>query len=546
MRENLIIDENLEQVYNELLDDAISQKKEVTLGTLGCSMYPLLKDGYRVSFKKTAINKLKWLDLIVFRDKKYLISHRFIKTTRKGNQINLISKADSLLKYDAPIAEEDFIGVVTTIRKTDKTIYLNTLEGRLRSYLNILISPLYLFISKIKQKPERNNFAKENELLILFSKINIDKRCIGRIKEILPGNLNWGYISEMIQRNFIAPFMFKNIKSYGLENQVPEEIQGNVRQISIWKISRDTRLSLELKNILGSFKRNNIKVMVLKGAHLSEEVYADTFLRWMGDIDILAKIEDWPKIKDILKGMDFRSNLAEYDNWRLTHLDYHLTFFKNGIKLEIKFNIWLMDFPYFKNDIWGNAREITIRGEKAYVPSLEDTLLIACANLARHNYSGLIWFCDIREIVERFRGSLNWDTVIRRAQDKDIDCLVYYALYYSSRLLKFEVPEDILQKFKISFIKRQLHKFFWDGKIILLQKEGHPPRARMVFEIVALLFCGKISFQPQKLLQMFIYISKVIIPNRTHLSRRYGIDRDSPKLIFYYLLQPFPLRHKNF
>jgi len=538
MKEDLIVNENLERIFNELLNDAIRQKKEVALETGGRCMEPFLKEGDRISFKKSDLNKLKWLDLIVFKKKNSFISHRFIKTVRKNNQIYIISKTDISGKYDDPIREEDFIGLITTIGKPDKIIYLNTLEGRLRSYLNILIAPLYLFISKIKSKQGKNYLEKENELLILFSKIDIDKNVIDRIKEILSGNLNWGYISEMTKQNFIAPFMSKNIISCELKNQVPEEIQENVRQISAWQISRDKRLSLELKNILGIFKRNNIKVMVIKGAHLSEEVYADTFLRWMGDIDILAKIDDWSKIKDTLQQMGFRFYDADYDSWRLTHLDYHTTFFKNDLKLEVKFNLWLMDFPYFKNDIWENVREIVLREEKAYVPSLEDTLLIACANLARHNYSGLIWFCDIREIVERFRDKINWDTVIRRAQEKDIDCLVYYALYYSSRLLKFEVPEDILQKFKISFIKRQLHKFFWDGKIILWQKAGYPPRARMVFEIVALLFCGKISFKPRKLLKMLIYITSVIMPNRVSLSWRYGIDRDSPKLIFYYLLQP--------
>lgn len=529
-----LLNGNLECIFDELLNGAIRENKEIALESIGDCMQPLLKEGDKISFKKVDINKLRLPDLIVFKEKNNYISHRFIKTVRKNDRTYIISRSDVFRKYDYPIAEEDFIGLITKIGKVNKTIYLDTFKGRLKSYLNIFIAPLFL----LKRKKEY--FRNENEFLTSISGVNIDKHSITRVKELLSKDLNWDYISAKIKWNFIAPFISKNIiKNDGLKDLVPKKIREEVRQTCAWQLHHDTKIYSELKNVLNTFNSNNIKAIVLKGAHLGEEVYGTTFLRWMGDIDILAKIGDWPKIKDILQKLGFKFREADYDDWGLRYLDNHITFFKSGVKLELKFNVWHIDFPFFKDDLWQRARGIILAGEEALVPSIEDTLLIACASLTRHSYVRLIWLCDIREIIDKFRETINWNAVIKKTKEKDIDCIVYYALYYSSRLLNYEISEDILKRLKPSFIKRKLHNFFWNEKIILWKKEGHPVRAKIPFEIAILLFAGKISFKLKKLLKMLLYISNVIIPSKTHLSRRCGINKDSPKLIFYYLLQPF-------
>jgi signal peptidase I len=530
-----IINEDLEQTFDELLRDAIVQKKEVTLENTGHSMEPLLKPGDLVSFKKVNINKVKWLDLVVFSDNNNYISHRVIKIIRKNGRVYIISKSDISGKYDKPIQEENFIGIITKIKKPDKTIFFDTLEGRLRNYMNILISPLYLF------KQRKEYFKNENDFLMLISRTYLDRSSIIKVENLLFKNLNWDHVFERIRGNFIAPFALKNIiKNSELQHQIPLIVQEKIKEIVHRQLYNDTKVCLELKSLLSAFNRNNIKVMVIKGAHLGEEVYGNTFLRWMGDVDILARTNDWSKIKEILQNIGFECRgKDDYDYWGLDYLDNHITFFKNGVRLELKFNIWQMDFPFFEKDIWQRARSVILREEEVLVPSIEDTLLLACASLTRHSYAKLIWFCDIREIIDRFRGAIDWDIVIRRAKEKDIDCIVYYSLYYSSKLLKYEIPQIILQRLKPSFIKEKLHNFLWDEKVILWRKEGHPLRADIPFEFAILLFGGKISFKPKKLLKMLLYISSVIIPPRVHLSRRYRIDENSPRLIFCYLLQPF-------
>jgi hypothetical protein len=48
----------------------------------------------------------------------------------------------------------------------------------------------------------------------------------------------------------------------------------------------------QLKEILIEFNKNNIPVILLKGAHLAQFVYGNIALRLMSDIDLLVKKED--------------------------------------------------------------------------------------------------------------------------------------------------------------------------------------------------------------------------------------------------------------
>lgn len=533
---------NLEQNIESLLKEALSQHKEATLEGSGWSMSPLLEKGDKISFKKTELGKLCRADLVVFKKNNNYIAHRFIKIIHRDKRVYLISKSDILIKYDDPIRPEDIIGRVTRIQKPNATIYLDSPGGKFKSYLNIFIAPFYYFmfsIFKNGREPGGESRADEKEFLKSVLGITPDMARVEKLRGLIQKDLNWDYILEKAKWNLIMPFFLRNVVNGGLRGQVPADVLEKAKKIYYWQIYHDTASYANLDNLLDAFYRQNIKIIILKGAQLGEEIYKDTFLRQMGDIDILAKIDDWPEIKAVFLGLGFNCRQDEYDTWGLSYLDNHIAFSKNNKKIELKFNLWPVDFPYFRTDIWDNSREVFINGQKAFVPSLEDTLLIACVSLARHDYSGLIWFYDIKEIIAKFTRLIDWEELIRRAKEKDIDCMVYYALYYSSKLLDYKLPEGILKRLHPVFLKRCLHRFFWDKDIILWLKEGYPPRARISFEVAVLLFAGKISLKPQKLFKLLKYIYKIILPGKKHLLKRCKVKNKSPRLVFCYIWQPF-------
>lgn len=116
-----LINNKLEQAFNELLDGAVKQKREITLVSAGECMSPLLNKGDLISFKRVDINKLKRTDLIVFKLKDIYGARRFIKTVTNNGQSYIITKSDMSKEYDEPIEEESFMGIITKVEKPNKT-----------------------------------------------------------------------------------------------------------------------------------------------------------------------------------------------------------------------------------------------------------------------------------------------------------------------------------------------------------------------------------------------------------------------------------------
>ena len=73
-------------------------------------------------------------------------------------------------------------------------------------------------------------------------------------------------------------------------------------------------------------------VIVLKGAALLSSVYEDFGLRMLGDVDILVKPEDVPKIDKILSQLGYQSDHKQ-DAYYVTNYLNSLVYGKNGSPL---------------------------------------------------------------------------------------------------------------------------------------------------------------------------------------------------------------------
>jgi signal peptidase I len=113
---------------------------QITVG--GYSMFPYLQNGDEVLIKKEPINNLKAGDIIVFRSVKKLIAHRIITFRKTNSQIKIITKGDSLIFFDKPITEEQYIGKITDYIRKNKSISINTPKRLLLNKFIAVISTL--------------------------------------------------------------------------------------------------------------------------------------------------------------------------------------------------------------------------------------------------------------------------------------------------------------------------------------------------------------------------------------------------------------------
>lgn len=561
------------------------------------SMRPFLRKEDQIIVEKVMIKNLSLGDIVVFHLKDNLCAHRFLYKYRpkENDAYLLITKGDNCINPDYPFREDRLFGKAITIRRKDGEIHLkNTLwrninyifgiiylfeaylfkilrfikrliwKKRKTAYLDplrkalslpfflsskfiIFILDFFLFIKNRVRKTgnkirkEDADFSIEDKFILLCSRTEMKENQIQMAKELSNKNLNWGYILQKAGENGVAPLIYQSLKKFN--NFAPENVTENLKMAYVASWFNNEPRYEDLREVLRAFNTEGIPVLLYKGAVLGEIVYKDIALRWMFDFDLLVRIEDWTRIVNILSELNFspfpiqKYFIPERELSSNIPTDYHILY-KNirSTHLEFKFNLYWLDFPKFDSEmIWKNAKSANITGINVSIPFPEDQLLLVSIGLFKHNYRGLIWFCDISELIKHYEKEINWERLIKKSKEKRVSILVYYSLFFTDKLLGAKIPRAIFNELKPNWFRHKLFEFFYNtGNILRLKKDTKKfcPAATLEFK---LLLINKISFDPKVLKEIIGYFLKLVFPPVKFMAYRYSLPANSPKVYLYYL-----------
>lgn len=522
------------QIAWELFNESLGEGKKISLKSQGSCMEPLFGSDAAITFARK--NKFRFADLVVYQDGSSLVAHRFICKRKLNGSEQLILKADNSWKTDKPVDKILVLGVVTKIEENGSVISLDTLGGKIRSISSFFIAHMKLLANiRLPARGMKYSFDKELNVISLLIKENVDADNFARLKALLDAKLDWKYLVEKIKWNFIAPLFVANIKRLGLERNISAEPLAKINNLNFIELALDVKKRSALRAILAEFNKKNIDTLVTKGTQLGIEVYEQSFHRWMGDIDLIVSPERYTSALGALENIGFRPCEESHSPniWALEHLDTHNDFYKEEVMVELKSNLWAITFPYFDFDYSLDARKVSLGEAEALFPSYEDTLLISCVSLARHNFSGLLWFLDIKNIITRFGAKINWERFISTVKRYDLESIVFHSLKFTSILFDAIIPQDVLSSLYPGFFKRTLFGLFWDNKAILLKKEKSTFRIKLPFEFTLLFFGGKFSLKLEKLRFYIKAILGIFFPPREYILARYS-QKESPSLLIKY------------
>ncbi len=114
------------------------------------------------------------------------------------------------------------------------------------------------------------------------------------------------------------------------ENIVSKRLYDHMHRLYLTFILKDERQKALKDKINNLFNEHKIPHLFLKGAHL-KEMYPKSYLRGMGDIDLLVKKEDIVKVQKLLKEQNFKLDSKS---------DVHDVYYFNNEMLEIHQKIY--------------------------------------------------------------------------------------------------------------------------------------------------------------------------------------------------------------
>lgn len=235
-----------------------------------------------------------------------------------------------------------------------------------------------------------------------------------------------------VYENGLIGLVFNHIDSDNVSLKLYEKLNYNFLAY-IQKDIKQRSLILKINNI---FNENNIKHIFLKGAHL-KSLYPESYMRGMGDIDILIKPTDLEAVHKLFNDNDLNlySRSIAHDVFKDT----------DGLMIEIHpgFNVPKEDkFTKILANPWGYAKK-ELKCQYTFDPAYELVYLVY--HLAKHMYSGGIGIRSVLDIgvyLNHFNNDINEELLKELLLENDLAIFYNYLLYINNDLFDYTFEID--------------------------------------------------------------------------------------------------------
>lgn len=221
-----------------------------------------------------------------------------------------------------------------------------------------------------------------------------------QVKKTTFKNTDFNLLFQVSKMHNIANLIFYAIEE--LELDIDKELYQEWENIRDQEIIKDTMQQEEYKTIISKFNSSNISFITLKGM-IIKDLYPETDMRTMGDIDFLIKQKDRAKAKKIMEELGYKTEVFNKNNEDIYHklpvhnIEIHTELFE---KKSIYYN-------FYKN-IWKNLlkKENT---SNEYIMTNEDFYVFLIAHLAKHYFhSG----AGLRNIIDIYLFQKNYNKTL--------------------------------------------------------------------------------------------------------------------------------------
>jgi len=300
---------------------------------------------------------------------------------------------------------------------------------------------------------------KEEELIRIISRVELDEPLAMRFKEIVCGSPDWNLVIKLCEIDWLTPLLYHHLKSHNLleDGSLPADIAEKLKSDYYNNSLRNMLLIEECGKIFGILTEKKIDAMVLKGIFFAECFYKNIALRPVSDIDLLIKREKIGAVNDILVSLGYLSPANYSPN--LTGADYthtnSLVYNKPGAYhfVHLHWHIINLSWPVDSiaeaikmDDIWHSSEKARI-GETeclALAPHLD--LIYMAHHGFSHFFRRAILATDIYEFLKTEGKRLDWGLVASEARRFRLSLVLYLALLFTAR--RFDMKLLALERLK--------------------------------------------------------------------------------------------------
>lgn len=295
--------------------------------------------------------------------------------------------------------------------------------------------------------------TREDRLLLLAARTEINEEIISEIVSILKQGIDWDYLIKRSKDHKLTSLLYWNLNST-CPDSVPPNIMDKLKAFFEENAHKNLSLTGELIKILKCLKSNHICAINFKGPSLALLAYNNLALREFIDIDILINRSDTVKVSHLMNqtGYVLESYPEKIDEslYFKTQTEHKFIHEKSGAVIEIHTRLQghFFNFPMNPHFMYKNEKldTLKINNYELKTFSTENLVILLSVHCARHNWSSISWICDVSELIQHHE--INWSEVTRNAGKLGVMRILLITLSLVDDLLRTPFPREIRDLFE--------------------------------------------------------------------------------------------------
>jgi len=264
----------------------------------------------------------------------------------------------------------------------------------------------------------------------------------GRLQDLLGHPVNWPALFSLADHHGTQPLLHQALLD--VEDVVPRDAMLASKQSSQSNLHKALLLARELIRVVGTLRAAGFEVMPYKGTALAELIYGDVALRQAGDIDLLIRPADFPRVREAVRELGYtpHESFSKKEERAYLQSGYECAFDgsagRNLIELQwaVLPRFYAVDFDM--SGVFGRAVNLNVAGQPMRTPSADDLFLILSVHAAKHVWGRLVWLCDIARLMNM--PGLDWGWIRAQANELGISRILRVTMLAANRLLGAGIP----------------------------------------------------------------------------------------------------------
>lgn len=319
----------------------------------------------------------------------------------------------------------------------------------------------------------------EERVLLHTAGLQIGAGGSAELGQLLTSGLDWGSLVDKADWHETAALLLLHLEVSGQIEVVPEPFLSRLETI---KLEQRVRffffLQPELLRVLAGMESAGVEIIPLKGAFLMNTVYPEVSLRPVGDLDLLARVEDIPRAMETLAELGYRSKSGHVTLPTGANGDHHhcprVLSPDGAVEIELHRHIVRRKSPlYFPIErFWERSTEFDIESRPTRVLAGRDLVTHLCLAFfldrrrRARGYGALRQLVDLSESILHFEPDIDWDGMNQEHTGSALQAPLYVALRAAQELLGAPVPAEFLRIFKARDFDEGLFSQFLRLKVL--------------------------------------------------------------------------------